>query len=250
MNRDDVQVVIRECDTVEEMKKCVQIQRRVFPSTDLEVSPPRHFIVTKNAGGWTLGAYVDDLLVGFVLTVPMFRGDGRAFYSHLTGVEKDYQNLGIGAKLKWAQRERALSEGIRYIKWTFQPVLARNAFFNLERLGATIATYVPNFYGTDSDSVVDTGGAVGVPSDRLFAEWELDSPKVVALSKGEAWNEPGEIKQKVEIPADWASFIKSDPTAAVAAQERAKAGFTEAISKGLVARGFERSDTSPKYLFY
>jgi hypothetical protein len=56
----------------------------------------------------------------------------------MTAVDKNYQNYGIGAKLKWAQRERALQEGVNYIKWTFQPVQARNAFFNLERLGATI----------------------------------------------------------------------------------------------------------------
>ncbi len=250
MSSDADKVDIRECDTVDEMKKCVDIQRRVFPSNDLEVSPARHLIVTKSAGGWTLGAYVGDRLAGFVLTVPMFRGDDRAFYSHMTGVEKEFQNLGIGAKLKWAQRERALAEGVRYIKWTFQPVLARNAFFNLERLGATIATYMPNFYGTDSDSVVDTGGAEGIPSDRLFAEWELDSPKVVALSKSEPWTETREVAAKVEIPSDWGALVKADPREAVRTQERVKAEFTEAFAKGLVARGFERSAEHPKYILY
>lgn len=250
MQKDEIRVDIRECDTIEEMKKCVEIQRRVFPSNDLEVSPARHLLVTKHAGGWTLGAYVNDELAGFVLTVPMFYREGRALYSHMTGVEKRFQNLGIGAKLKWAQRERALSEGIRYIKWTFQPVLARNAFFNLERLGATISTYMPNFYGTDSDSVVETGGAEGVPSDRLFADWELDSPKVVALAKGEEWAENREVRKTVEIPPDWSALVQSDAAGAIATQERVKAEFLEAIAHGLVARGFERDAEHPKYLFY
>lgn len=245
-----VKVEIRECETIEEMKECVGIQRRVFPSSDLEVSPARHLLVTKHAGGWTLGAFVEGRLAGFVLTVPMFRGDGRAFYSHMTGVEREYQNLGIGAKLKWAQRDRALREGVRYIKWTFQPVLARNAFFNLERLGATISTYMPNFYGTDSDSVVDTGDAVGVPSDRLFAEWELDSPKVAALAEGLEWTEARQLKRTVEIPSDWGTLIRSDARGAVAVQARVRSEFTEAFGEGLVARGFERSDEHPRYLLY
>jgi predicted GNAT superfamily acetyltransferase len=141
-------IEIREVSTVEELQGCVDLQRSVFATPDLENSPVRHLIVTKYAGGFTLAAFDGERMVGFVLSVPMFKGTERAFYSHMTAVDKNYQNYGIGAKLKWAQRERALQEGVNYIKWTFQPVQARNAFFNLERLGATINVYAPNFYGT------------------------------------------------------------------------------------------------------
>ena len=244
------QIEIRECATPEQLHECVEIQRRAFSSSDLEVSPARHLIVTRSAGGWTLGAYDRDRLVGFVLSVPMFRGNEKALYSHMTGVDPDYQNFGIGARLKWAQRERAISEGIRFIKWTFQPVLPRNAFFNLERLGATIGHYAPNFYGTDCDMNLEPGEVRGVPSDRLFCEWELESPKVVALAKGDVWTETSEVKKRIVIPADWKTLLREDTAAAIAEQARIKEEFLGAFSQGLVAKGFERSETEPSYLLY
>lgn len=166
-------IVIRECRTVEELSECVSLQREVFALPEIELSPVRHFIVTKNAGGWALGAYDGERLVGFVLSVPAFLRDEPAFYSHMTGVRPEYQSYGIGARLKWAQRLRALGEGVRYIKWTFQPVQARNAFFNLEKLGATVREYRANFYGTDYSTAPGQGTQIGLDSDRLFAEWDL-----------------------------------------------------------------------------
>src|SRR5256885_10866673 len=102
------EIVIRECGTLEELAECVQLQRDVFALPEVELSPVRHFIVTKNAGGFTLGAYDGDRLAGFVLSVPAFLRGEHAFYSHMTGVRREYQGHGIGAKLKWAQREQAL----------------------------------------------------------------------------------------------------------------------------------------------
>ena len=80
---------------------------------EIELSPVRHFIVTKNAGGWALGAYDGERMVGFVLSVPAFLRDEPAFYSHMTGVRPEYQSYGIGARLKWEQRLRALHEGVQ-----------------------------------------------------------------------------------------------------------------------------------------
>lgn len=249
MSEQEIKIEVRECDTIHEMQKCVAIQRRSFFASDLEISPARHLLVTKETGGWTLGAYVDDKVVGFVLSVFMLRDGKPALYSHMTAVDPEFQNHGIGAKLKWAQRARALSEGINYIKWTFQPVLPRNAHFNLDRLGAIIRTYRPNFYGTDCDSNSEVG-EIGLDSDRLFAEWILDSPKVTALSKGESWTEPDEVKQKIEIPVDWKTLVSTHPQQAVAEQKRVKAEFLSAFEKGYVARAFERSDEHPKFLLY
>ncbi|MEO7539677.1 MAG: GNAT family N-acetyltransferase, partial [Pyrinomonadaceae bacterium] len=136
---------IRECLTLDELAECVQLQRDVFALPESELSPVRHFVVTKNAGGFALGAYDSDYLAGFVLSVPAFLRGERAFYSHMMGVRPAYQGSGIGAVLKWAQRERSLTGGIRYVKWTFEPVKARNAYFNLEKLGAIVGEYMPNF---------------------------------------------------------------------------------------------------------
>lgn len=244
------EIAIREVETYEEMKNCVAIQRRAFSVPDLEISPARHLLVTRCAGGWTLGAYHGDRLVGFVLSVAMFHGNERALYSHMTGVDPEYQNHGIGAKLKWAQRAKALSEGIRYIKWTFQPVLARNAFFNLERLGATVSTYQPDFYGAEGEPITGREGATLGNSDRLFADWHLESPKVVALSKGEAYVETAEARREITVPFDWHRLTSADPAGAIREQERMRREFLEAFGAGLVARGFVRSETDPRYLLY
>jgi predicted GNAT superfamily acetyltransferase len=246
------EILIREVETIEEMRECIELQRKVFASPDMEISPVRHLIVARYAGGFTLGAYYGERLVGFVLSLPMFLAQLKpAFYSHMTAVDTSLQSLGIGAKMKWAQRERALAEGVRYIKWTYQPVLARNAFFNIERLGVTINTYMPNFYGTDAEASAEQKTArEGVDSDRLFADWHLDSPKVVALSKGEKFEETGEPAQKIEIPPDWNDLVVRDTKRAIDEQERIKHEFQDAFSKGLIVRGFERSDTNPKYLLY
>ncbi|MEO7658728.1 MAG: GNAT family N-acetyltransferase, partial [Pyrinomonadaceae bacterium] len=135
---------IRECETLEELSECVQLQRDVFALPEVELSPVRHLIVTKNAGGFTLGAFDGEKLAGFVLSVPAIIRGKHAFYSHMTGVRAEYQSRGIGGKLKWAQRIRALEEGVKYIKWTFEPIKARNAHFNLEKLGAIVPEYHPN----------------------------------------------------------------------------------------------------------
>ncbi|HEX8734919.1 MAG TPA: GNAT family N-acetyltransferase [Pyrinomonadaceae bacterium] len=246
------EIEIREVTTVEELAGCVALQKEVFALPDLEISPVRHLIVTRHAGGSTLGAFADGKLVGFVLSVPMFRGEERAFYSHMTAVRQEFQNLRVGARLKWAQRARALREGVNYIKWTYQPVQARNAFFNLERLGVTVKTYMPNFYGTDysTSAAAAQGEIIGLDSDRLYADWQLDSPKVVALSKGEKFVETGKPALTIEIPNGWNNLVAANPEKAVAEQTRIKEEFQKAFSEGLICKGFERSETNPRYLLY
>ena len=139
MSKPASDVLIRECDTISELAQCVALQREVFALPDLEISPVRHLVVTKNAGGFTLGAFDGNQLIGFVLSVPAYLRGQRAFYSHMTAVRNDFQSAGIGARLKWAQRIHALELGVRFIKWTFEPIKARNAYFNLEKLGAVVA---------------------------------------------------------------------------------------------------------------
>lgn len=244
------EIKIREVTTVAELQGCVELQQKVFATPDLENSPVRHLIVTRSAGGFTLGAFDGARMVGFVLSVPGFIGEKRFFYSHMTAVDQDYQNLGIGARLKWAQRERALQEGVNYIKWTFQPVQARNAFFNLERLGAVIKTYAPNFYGTDYTTSAEQDSVRGIDSDRLFADWILNSPKVAALAKGESFAETGRVVRTIAVPPNWNRLVVEDTARAVAEQEHMKREFQAAFAEGLVAKAFERSETSPKYLLY
>ena len=237
---------IRECTSLDEFEECVQIQREVFALPEAELSPVRHFVVTKNAGGFVIGAYDGKRLAGFVLSVPAYLRSERAFYSHMTGVRAEYQSLGVGAKLRWAQRDRSLAEGVRYIKWTFEPVKARNAYFNLEKLGAIVQEYKPNFYGTD----YATSEQVGLASDRLFAEWQLESYKVTALASGDQYREQREPAASIEIMNDWLGIVRDEPERALAEQTRIRREFEAAFGEGLVCRGFKRGAAHPAFLLY
>jgi predicted GNAT superfamily acetyltransferase len=241
------EVEIKECGSLEELAECVQLQREVFALPEVELSPVRHLVVTRSAGGFTLGAYVDKRLAGFVLSVPAFLRGERAYYSHMTGVRSAHQGLGIGAKLKWAQRDRALAEGVRYIKWTFEPIKAKNAHFNLEKLGAQAYEYHRDFYGID---YATAGPQIGLASDRLFAEWNLTSEKVVALSRGERHQETRSPEAMIEIPGNWDSLVASDPEAALGEQLRVRQEFESAFAKGLIASAFRRDSERPAYLLF
>src|SRR5262252_2188787 len=177
-------IEIREISTIEEFDDCIRLQREAFALPELEISPRRHLIVSHRAGGWTLGAFVEGRLIGFVHHLAAVQGDYIFGYSHMMAVAIEYQNQGVGAQLKWAQRARALAEGRDFIKWTFEPMRARNAHFNLNRLGAIVREYAVNFYGTDySTDPAEMGAVSGMDSDRLFASWDLNAPRVEAFAR-------------------------------------------------------------------
>jgi predicted GNAT superfamily acetyltransferase len=238
-------IEIREINEFVEFDACLDLQRKVFKFSELDVSPRRHHVVTKHAGGFTLGAFDGEKLVGLALTIPAFRGDERIFYSHMAAVLGEYQSFGVGASLKWSQREKALEKGIKFIKWTFQPVQARNAYFNLEKLGAVVRQYKPNFYGIGFSNA---GEKNELESDRLFAEWELESEKVCALSKGENYFEKRKIVKSIEIPNDWNDLVNKKPGKAFDEQNRIKEEFRKAFAENLIAVGFEKNETHPKFL--
>lgn len=246
----DKTIQIRECTSLEELSACVNLQRQVFALPEIEISPVRHFVVTKNAGGFILGAYADRELVGFVLSVPAFLRGEKAFYSHMTAVRSDLQGFGVGARLKWGQRRRALELGVEYVKWTFEPWKARNAYFNLEKLGAEMREYERDFYGVDYTTAAQSQKNIGLASDRLFAEWHLTSPKVEALAAGERFEETREVRAEVEVPNDWLEIVERDPDGALKIQSRIRGDFESAFAQGLVARGFARDENTPRYLLY
>jgi len=166
----------------------------------------------------------------------------------MTAVRPTYQSHGIGARLKWAQRERALSEGIKFVKWTFEPVKARNAFFNLEKLGAIVTEYEPNFYGTDYSTSPDE--QIGLASDRLFAEWHLESEKVARLAQGESLTSNTEPSVRIVIPGNWSELVKTDAQKALNEQLRIRGEFQTAFADGLIGRGFVRDGAAPHFLLF
>jgi predicted GNAT superfamily acetyltransferase len=275
------EIVIRECTAIDELDHCVRLQRDVFGLPDLEISPRRHLIVSRQAGGWTLGAFASGELVGFVHTLAGVRNGNEIFgYSHVMAVAPDYQNKGVGARLKWSQRERALREGRSFIKWTWDPMQARNAHFNLNRLGVTVSSYTENFYGTDypANPVMNETEATGagIDSDRLFADWQLESAKVKQLAPKEkqlanatagdigsvsssgsatiAATSAGQVELTpavtIDIPANWSKLCKENPGEARDELLRVRREFQEAFAARLIAAGFERSPDQPRYLLY
>ena len=245
-------IEIREVTAIDEYDACIRLQREVFSLPDLEISPRRHLIVSHQAGGWTLGAFVEGKLVGFVHHLAAVSGDQIFGYSHMMAVTTEFQNRGLGARLKWAQRARALAEGRNFIKWTFEPTRARNAYFNLNRLGVVVREYAVNFYGTDyvTNPAEKAAGVRDMDSDRVFASWELRSPRVEALATGAEQSLAAEPDRMIEIPADYSALLKSDPAAGKREQLRVREEFLKALEDGLVCRAFERDAARPRYLFY
>jgi predicted GNAT superfamily acetyltransferase len=127
---------------------------------------------------------------------------------------------------------------------------ARNAHFNLNRLGVTVKEYADNFYGTDYPAEpYEIERGPGIDSDRLFAEWELDSERVASLRSGSTL-ELGQPSAEVIIPPDWQGLVRSDPRAARSEQLRVRGEFARALESGLVCKAFHRDETRPRYLFY
>ena len=183
-------------------------------------------------------------MVGFALSLPGLKtGDGipRAYlHSHMLAVKEAYRNRGLGAKLKLEQRKEALARGIRHMEWTFDPLEIKNAFLNIHKLGAIVCGYRVNFYGVSSSRLQG-----GLPTDRLLAEWELDSPRVLAILEG---NDTGgqvaeeRILVRIQVPASiyqWkASEAGREQALAVQLENRRK--FQRAFSRGLAVIGFVR----------
>ncbi|MBA3441420.1 MAG: hypothetical protein H0T92_16290 [Pyrinomonadaceae bacterium] len=247
-------IIVRECTTIEDFDGCTRLQREAFNLPDMEISPRRHLIVSRQVGGWTLGAFVGDELVGFVHHLAALRGDEIIGYSHMMAVASQYQNRGVGARLKWAQRRRALDEKRGFIKWTWDPVQARNAHFNLNRLGVVVRSYAVNFYGTDYHASPENASQgsekSGIDSDRLFAEWNLRAGRVEMLARGDSVKVAADPVAEVEIPSMWSALVREDAQAAKREQLRVREDFQSAFAAGLVCASFERDPAHPRYLLY
>ncbi len=246
------EIVVRECATIEEFDSCVRLQREVFGLPDLEISPRRHLIVSCEAGGWTLAAFAGETIVGFVHHLAAIRNGNEIFgYSHMMAVAPEYQNKGVGALLKWSQRAHVLSEGRSFIKWTWDPMQARNAHFNLNRLGVTVSSYAANFYGTDYPSSPTAQGLTpGIDSDRLFASWQLQTRRVNELAGGTPATIQARPAVTIAVPRNWAELVKTKPAEAKTEQSRVRGEFQTAFYKGLVCAAFERTPEQPRYLLF
>ena len=229
-------IVIRKCQNLDEMRACVALQKEVWNFADIELVPLRMFVVGEKIGGQVVGAFENNELVGFAFAIPAVRNRHSFLYSHMLAVRKQYRNSGLGRRLKLFQRDDALARGFELMEWTFDPLEIKNAYLNIERLGAIVRRYTVNQYGITSSPLQG-----GLPTDRLVAEWWLKSKRVEESLK-EGTNPSFKTQKTISVPAqiyDW----KANPETrkqALEVQTRNRAEFQGAFSKGLAVLGYQR----------
>jgi predicted GNAT superfamily acetyltransferase len=224
-------IVVRKCVRLEEFHLCVDLQREIWGEDDLEVEPATMFVVASETGGQVLGAFDGERLVGYTMAVVGLRDGVVYLHSHMTGVRDAYRNRGVGRLLKLFQREEALGRGIRLIMWTFDPLEIRNAHFNLNRLGAICRKYHENLYGITTSPLHG-----GIPTDRLVAEWYLDSARVVA-SLGDLAKEPTDAPAAIELPAELEQWKRENSLQVENVQKRLRSEFGRWFARGYAALG-------------
>jgi predicted GNAT superfamily acetyltransferase len=232
----DDSVVIRHCHGLDELRACVTLQKEVWNFTDAELVPLRMFVVAEKVGGQVMGAFEGRDMVGFALSVPGARSGHGYLHSHMLAVRKEHRNSGLGRRLKLFQREDALARGIELIEWTFDPLEIKNAYLNIEKLGAIARRYNINQYGITSSPLQG-----GLPSDRLIAEWWLKSKRVETLL-GTGKNPAFPHESSISVPAqiyEWKAAARTRGKAQQV-QERNREEFLRAFSHGLAVLGYER----------
>jgi predicted GNAT superfamily acetyltransferase len=233
-------ISIRPLRSLDEYAACEELQRRVWAMPDdLEVVPLHLLVTVQRNGGLLLGAFDGGQLIGFVFGFPGFTKEGRAKHcSHMMGVAPGYQSAGIGYRLKLAQRDSVLAQGVDLVTWTYDPLESRNAYLNIHKLGAVSRTYVRDYYGP-----LDDGLSAGLPSDRLQVDWWIASghigqqqthavgqPHAHGVLQGNSAGRtdaglltPGALRLdatvprvQVEIPVDFQAVKSVDPALALA----------------------------------
>lgn len=220
--------VLRELDGVAELKQSEALQRAVWGEND-PADNSDLMLAIQHEGGLVAGAFLDGAMVGFLLGFPSATPGVQ--HSHRLAVLGSARGLGLGAALKWFQRDWCLARGIGLVRWTYDPLRAANAALNIARLGATAGTYHPDYYGAME------GINAGLPSDRVLAEWALDAPEVAARAKGRPPALPD--GPRVAIPDDLDALLRADPAAALAARMALRATLTAAFAAGRRIVGFD-----------
>ena len=168
---------IRLLESPEEMTAVEDLQRIVWPGSETEVIPTHLLITAHHNGGIVLGAFVADKMVGFVFGFPGLEmlpdGPHPKHCSHMMGVHPEWRDSSIGFALKRAQWQMVRHQGLDHITWTYDPLLSRNAYLNIAKLGTVCNTYHRSEYGDMRD-----GLNAGLPTDRFQVDWWLNSRRV------------------------------------------------------------------------
>jgi predicted GNAT superfamily acetyltransferase len=269
-------IEIRPIQTHAEYRAVEQLQRDVWGLANAMIVPDHMLLTVQKNGGLVLGAFDTENgeLVGFVFGFAGLTPHGALKHcSHMAGVTPRYQNQNVGYRLKVAQRERVLTQGIDLITWTFDPLESRNARLNFRKLGATCKIYISDLYGRMRDAL-----SAGLPSDRFQVEWRISSHHVadrlsgampapslsalrvegVPLLNQPAARDPLRPPQAtlpmeskhllIQIPADFQDVKASDMTLAREWRLRTRTLFETAFKKGYVVTDLLFEDGESFYL--
>jgi len=266
---------VRLARTRADFEACLSLERSVFGLPDLELTSAVQLIASVHAGGIVhLAEDAAGAIVGFAYAFPALRGGVPHFHADMLAVRADLQTRGLGARLKWAQREEALRRGIALVSWAADPMQARTANLNLRRLGATAPQFVTDFYGRPA------AGLPGMLSgDRLLVRWDLKAPAVeeranspepprtvetppfarVNEVKWQAgWpvsSDPVDLSEDgllLEIPPDWDVLCQAAPRVAQDWHAKVRKALRHYMGKGYIAADFapteERGRRRPLYI--
>ncbi len=261
---------IRDLNGMEDMRECEAIEREVWGFVDLDIVPAGLLAVMGHYGAASAGAFVEDRMAGFVVSFPGFVDGKPLHHSHMLAVRPEFRGRNIGIALKWTQADRVLAQGLDHVNWTFDPLQARNANLNLNRLGAVASIYRENVYG-ESQSPLHGG----IPTDRLEPDWFLKSDRVARARRGELKPPPGvpelphvhallprrgdypecgpmgEIPDAPEvllgIPTDFTAMIRDDAGLAHDWRLKTRHAFQRLLASGYEARGFHEGGGEAAY---
>ena len=247
-------ILIRDIETVSDLRVVEALQKEVWGCSDLDVVPFTMLVASREVGATLIGAYDNPTLVGFVYGFPGYEHRQVTHHSHMLAVLPAYRNQQLGFKLKLAQRERVLGQGINRISWTFDPLQSLNAYLNFGKLGVIADSYKINFYGEATSSFLHQLG-----TDRLWVTWLLDSQRVrERLTGKKPALEPnsdnamiriasgyvpercqisellGKAHLSIEIPSDINAMQRDDPKLAIKWRGATRWAFTHALEFGYV----------------
>jgi predicted GNAT superfamily acetyltransferase len=234
------EIEIRHCGQLPEYEECVRLQRAVW-GEDIVV-PSTIFVVAHHTGGQIIGAFDGEMMVGFTQALAGVRHGQPFLHSHMTAVLAEYRDRGVGRRLKLFQRQDALKRRIRLVEWTFDPLDLKNAHFNLVRLGAIARRFIPNCYG-----ITESPLHAGLPTDRLVAEWWLDSDRVKNILADSPPPAKG-LVARISLPSNIGEIRSRDREEATRIQSGAREQFRKYFGGGCVATSVERHGTTTDYI--
>jgi predicted GNAT superfamily acetyltransferase len=248
-------ILVREARGLEELAACVALQIEVWAYEIEDLIPRRMFLLAQKIGGQVFGAFDTSLpgtspegeaanMIGFAMALPGIRNGLSYLHSQMLAVRPNYRNQGLGKRLKLAQRKDALERGILLMEWTFDPLEIKNSFLNIHKLGAVVRRYTPNFYGVSSSRLQG-----GLPTDRLHAEWWMDTPRVQQAINGEPVP-VSDVIETITVPGaiyEWKNSTEHHQKAC-AVQSENRQRFQQAFAQGLTVVGFTR-DTAGNGIF-